>query len=100
MACGLIEFGSLYLDGKPVYPGTSYKGGKIEIGPTIPNTTVSRAASKRLKWYFTGGRLMASACILRDISWDAPERPGPGVWPGDRRRGHAVPHPDAPRQPG
>lgn len=71
MACGLIEFGSLYLDGKPVYPGTSYKGGKIEIGPTIQNTTVSRAASKRLKWYFTGGRLIASECILKDISWDA-----------------------------
>lgn len=59
----IIEFGSLYLDGKPVYPGTSYKGGKIEIGTTV--------AGKRLKWYFTGGRLMASECILQDISWDA-----------------------------
>ena len=49
MACGLIEFGSLYLDGKPVYPGTSYKGGKIEIGATIPNTPVSRAARQRTK---------------------------------------------------
>ena len=63
MACGLIEFASLYLDGKPVYPGTSYKVGKIEIGPTIQNTTISRTASKRLKWYFTGGRLIASEWI-------------------------------------
>ena len=59
----IIEFGSLYLDGKPVYPETSYKGGEIEIGTTV--------AGKRLKWYFTGGRLMASECILKDISWDA-----------------------------
>ena len=63
MARELIEFGSLYLDGKPVYPGAGYKGGKIEIGTS--------SGDKRLKWYFTGGRLMASACILRDISWDA-----------------------------
>lgn len=68
MAYGLIEFGSLYLDGKPVYPGASYKGGKIEIGPTIQ--TASGAANRRLKWYFSGGRLMARECILRDISWD------------------------------
>lgn len=59
----LIEFGSIYLDGKPVYPGLSYEGEKIEIGTTT--------VGKRLKWYFTGGRLMASECILRDISWDA-----------------------------
>lgn len=58
----ILAFGTVYLDGAPVAPGTRYNGQKIELGPTV--------SAKRARWIYAGGKLIGSLNFLNDISWD------------------------------
>lgn len=63
MGSEILAFGTLCLDGKPVYPGATYSGQLIQIGPSM--------AGLRLYWYYTEGKLIANRCFLTNISWDS-----------------------------
>lgn len=58
------KFGTVYLDDKPVPPGTQYSGNssKIEIRDTVPGMEIS--------WILSNGTLIADQNILTNISWD------------------------------
>lgn len=59
------KFGTVYLDGEPVAPGSEYPGGekKIEIRDSVPG--------KEITWVLANGVLIADRNILTRISWDA-----------------------------
>lgn len=59
------KFGTIYLDGEPVPPGTEYPGNgqKIEIRDTVPG--------KEITWILVNGMLVADRNILTFVSWDA-----------------------------
>lgn len=63
MGSEILAFGTLCLDGKPVYPGATYNGQLIQIGPPM--------VGLRLYWYYTEGKLIADRCFLTNISWDS-----------------------------
>lgn len=58
------KFGTVYLDGKPVPPGTRYPDSapKIEIRDTVPGMEIS--------WILSNRTLIADRNILTNISWD------------------------------
>lgn len=64
----LEKFGTIYLDGIPVPPGTvltkcdSNNPPKIELGDTVPGMEIG--------WVFVDDRLIADDNILLDVSWD------------------------------
>ena len=58
-----LEFGSLYLDNKPVAPEAKYQSGQaISFGETLPDMAIS--------WVPVNGMLIADRCLLTNISWD------------------------------
>lgn len=64
----LEKFGTIYLDGIPVPPGTvltkcdSNNPPKIELGDTVPGMEIG--------WVFVDDRLIADDNILLNVSWD------------------------------
>lgn len=64
----LEKFGTIYLDGIPVPPGTvltkcdSNNPPKIELGDTVPGMEIG--------WVFVDDRLIADDNILINVSWD------------------------------
>ena len=58
-----LEFGSLYIDNKPITPETKYQPGQaISFGETLPDMAIS--------WVPVNGMLIADRCLLTHISWD------------------------------
>lgn len=64
----LEKFGTIYIDGKPVGPGTVLPKydpvnlPKIQLGNTVPGMEIS--------WILVDDRLIADRNILRNVSWD------------------------------
>ena len=64
----LEKFGTIYLDGVPVPPGTVLtkcdpnNPPKIELGDTVPGMEIG--------WVFVDDRLIADDNILLNVSWD------------------------------
>ena len=59
------KFGTVYIDGEPVAPGSEYPGGgkRIEIRESVPG--------KEITWILFDGKLVADRNILTFVSWDA-----------------------------
>lgn len=58
-----LKLGGLYLDDKPVYPGTEYQPGQaISFGATASDSAIS--------WVPVNGMLIADRSLLTNISWD------------------------------
>lgn len=59
------KFGTVYIDGEPVAPGSKYPGGgkRIEIRESVPG--------KEITWILFDGKLVADRNILTFVSWDA-----------------------------
>ena len=64
-----LEFGSLYLDNKPVAPEAKYQPRQsISFGEAVPDMAIS--------WVPVNGLLIADRCLLTNISWDNLEANG------------------------
>ena len=58
-----LKFGSLYVNDKPIDPGTEYKPDQaISFGTMTPD--------KAINWVPVNGLLIADRCLLARISWD------------------------------
>lgn len=59
------KFGTVYIDGEPVAPGSEYPGGgkRIEIRESVPG--------KEITWLLFDSKLVADRNILTFVSWDA-----------------------------
>lgn len=61
------KFGTPYIDGVPVAPGTMYdfvgpRSPKISLGDTVPG--------KEVTWILAGGVLIADCNLLRNVGWN------------------------------